>query len=109
MVLPGSDPTLAKFFLLRSLFITDDFPTFDFPAKTTVGNGVFINCWAVAADFTNSARLRLSFAIIPSLSHDGSFLFFCMNRHNCVSIGFFFQQNRVYHLIHTAYGYEVEL
>ena len=32
-VLPGIELTLAKFFLLRSLFISDDFPTFDLPEK----------------------------------------------------------------------------
>jgi hypothetical protein len=31
--LPGIELTLAKFFLLRSLFISDDFPTFDLPEK----------------------------------------------------------------------------
>ena len=40
-VLPGFWLTLARLFRLRSLFISDDLPTFDLPAKARSGKLVF--------------------------------------------------------------------
>jgi hypothetical protein len=33
LVFPGVEPTLASLFLFMIAFISDDFPTFDLPAK----------------------------------------------------------------------------
>jgi hypothetical protein len=55
IVFPGDAPTLAKFLRLRILFITDDFPTLDFPANMICGRSVSRKPSGFAADFINSA------------------------------------------------------
>ena len=51
--------------------MTEDLPTFDFPAKATAGILLLINCAGAAADLTNSALLTFS-AFISSLLHHGA-------------------------------------
>ena len=58
MVLPGFSPTLAKFFRCRTLFITEDFPTLDFPAKAISGSLAFGKSLADAAEIKKSTLLK---------------------------------------------------
>ena len=76
MVFQGCAPTRAKFFLFSRRFITEDLPTFDFPANTTEGTELLINCFGLAADFINSALLTLIAAIVTyCLTARSSFCF----------------------------------
>ena len=69
MVLPGAEPTRAKFLRLRSRFITDDLPTFYLPANATAGMLLFMNCFGWAADLMNSALLTFNAGILTSLTY----------------------------------------
>ena len=60
VVLPGAAPTRAKFFRLSSRLITDDFPTFDRPAKATWGSRSRGKSAALAAERTNSAFCKFT-------------------------------------------------
>ena len=60
----------------RRALIRDDLPTFDFPANTTEGVLLLINCFGLAADFINSALLTFIAAIVTyCLTARSSFCF----------------------------------
>ena len=57
-VLPGTELTLARFFLLNSLFSRELLPTLDLPAKVISGLSDGGSCCEIPNDLSNSALLK---------------------------------------------------
>ena len=65
VVLPGAEPTRAKFFRPSSRLMTEDFPTFDRPAKAIWGRASRGQSAILAAERMNSAFCVFSFIRSP--------------------------------------------
>ena len=61
LVLPGRELVRASFREFTSLFIREDFPTFDLPAKATSGLSGGGNCAGRVALFKKEASIYLFF------------------------------------------------